>query len=50
MTAGSVYFVPHAPLPTLHMTPHDAPRTARGEGGSLHLSSRRTFTSYPRQS
>ena len=35
---------PHAPLPTLHMTPHDALRTARGGSGSLHLSSCRTFT------
>ena len=25
-------------------------RTARGGSGSLHLSSRRTFTGYPRQS
>ena len=44
------YPCPHAPLPTPHMAPRDALRTARGGSGSLHLSSRRTFTGYPRQS
>ena len=44
------YPCPPAPLPTLHMAPRDALHTARGGSGSLHLSSRRTFTGYPRQS